>query len=100
MKQNLRKSWGLLTVPNSQNKTWAIICLIALFFNTTDIEIFVTILCMVIIGGIIVNEYRKYLLKLERQRMKFIIDEVKKELKIDANVTVNKFVNLGDMKER
>lgn len=100
MKQNLRKSWRLLTTPNSHNKTWAIICLIALFFNTTDIEVFVTILCMMLIGGIIVNEYRKYLLRLERQRIEHIINEIKKELKIDANVTVNKFVNLGDMKER
>lgn len=100
MKLNIRKSWHLLTTPNFQNKAWSVLCFIALLFKTTELQIYWFLLCMIFISAVIIKEYIKHLKQLERKKIKIIVDEIKKELKIDAHVTVNKFVNLGDVKEK
>lgn len=54
----------------------------------------------IVISGIMVKRYIRHLEELQKQKVKAIVDEIKQELKVEAQVTVNKFVNLGDIKER
>ena len=110
MKQSITKLWHSLTKLTPNNKMWASILLLVLFLKVSMVIYVITVVCLCIFLTICGKMYIEYLNRRLDTQKDFIKNEMKtlfedlyekllKDLKIDANLTINKFLNLGDIKE-